>query len=99
MSQIKSEVLYNAIGGDKMSNFFEEGHIAIILRFLNPDMMLVKPELLTPLPEQTRPKPKKGKEEDPLVKLFRPSESQPLGALAYVLILLSCAYSLFFQQK
>ena len=92
-------MLHNTIGGDKISHFFEEGHIAIIQQFLNPDLMLDNPELPNPLPEQTRPKPKNGKEEDPLVKLFRPSESQSLGTFVYVLILLSCAYSCILSTK
>ena len=92
IGQKKSELLCNAIGGDKMSRFFsEEGHIAIIQRFLNPDLMLTKPELPNPLREdeevlvlqvggrQAKPKQRKGKAEDPLLELFRPSKSQPAG--------------------
>ena len=83
-----------------MSRFFEEGHIAIIQRFLNPDLMLTKPELPNPLREdeevlvlqpggrQAKPKQRKGKEEDPLIQLFRPSKSQPSGAFLSVLVLL-----------
>ena len=82
-----------------MSHFFEEGHIAIIQRFLNPDLMLTKPELPNPLREdeevlvlepggrQARPKQRKGKEEDPLIQLFRPSK-QPSGGFLSVLVLL-----------
>ena len=91
IGQKKSELLCNAIGGDKMSRFLEEGHIAIIQRFLNPDLMLTKPELPNPLREdeevlvlqvggrQAKPKQRKGKAEDPLLELFRPSKSQPAG--------------------
>ena len=89
IGQKKSELLCNAIGN--MSRFFEEGHIAIIQRFLNPDLMLTKPELPNPLREdeevlvlqvggrQAKPKQRKGKAEDPLLELFRPSKSQPAG--------------------
>ena len=79
-----------------MPCIFEEGHIAIIQRFLNPVLMLAKPELPNSLCELTRPKPK---EEDPLVKLFRPSDSQPLGMFVSVLILLSCDYSFILSTK
>ena len=89
--QKKSELLCNAIGGDKLSRFFEEGHIAIIQRFLNPELMLTNPELPNPLREdeevlmlqpggrQARPKQRRGKPEDPLLELFRPSKAHTPG--------------------
>ena len=89
--QKKSELLCNAIGGDKLSRFFEEGHIAIIQRFLNPELMLTNPELpnslredeevlmLQPGGRQARPRQKTGKPEDPLLELFRPSKAHTLG--------------------
>ena len=98
VNQEKSELLCNAIGGDKMSCFFEKGHLALIQRFLNPDLMLSKPELPNPLREDEEVlvlqqggrqalKQRKGNKEDPLIELFRPSENQPLGRFVSVLLL------------
>ena len=94
--QKKSELLCNAIGGEKLSWFFEEGHIAIIQRFLNPELMLTNPELPNPLREdeevlmlqpggrQARLKQRGGKPEDPLLELFRPSKAQPPGTVSSI---------------
>ena len=79
---------------DTMSRFFEAGHIAIIQRFLNPDLTLPNPEQ-NPLREgiavfdlqqgSEHLVQSKGKAEDPLVELFRPSKSQLAGMLGSVL--------------
>lgn len=74
--QRKSEVLCNAIGGDKMSRYFEEGHIDIIQRFLNPDIMLSHPEVPRSREEVQTHKCKTG---DPLLDLFKPPKSQTEG--------------------
>ena len=91
VNQEKSELLFNAISGEKMSCFFEKGHLAIIQLFLNRDLMLSKPELPNTLREdeevlvlqqggrQARPKQRKGKAEDPLLELFKPPKNQSLG--------------------
>eukprot|EP00731_Ephydatia_muelleri_P021734 Em0014g325a len=76
-----SETLCNAIGGDKLSQFFEKGHIAAIQWFLNPQY----PDLPKPRHEdesqpggrQARPKQKRSKPEDSLLELFRLSKTQP----------------------
>ena len=48
--QIKSTLLCNIIGGQEMSQFLkEEGYIRVIQCFLNPDLMLNRPESPNPL--------------------------------------------------
>lgn len=89
-----SKVLQNSM--DKMSRFFEQGHIAIIQRFLNPDLALPSEgDAVFDLQQGSEHlMQSNGKVEDPLLKLFRPSKSQPAGMLRSVL---QCCFVSFAQ--
>lgn len=75
--QIKSQVLCKAIGRDDLSCYFEEGHVAIIQHFLNPDLMMAYPELSSLGENDVQDRNRKLR--DPLLDLFKPPRSKYEG--------------------
>ena len=81
-TQIRSTVLCDVIGSQEMSTFLqEEGYIHIIKCFLNPVLMIYRPEVPNPLTDHEqvlelhgrghRPARRKYQErDDPLFRLF-----------------------------
>lgn len=94
--QITSSILCNIVGGQEMATSLkEEGYIRLIQCFLNPALMLNRPESPNPLTGDQqvlellpggghRPLRRRGQAmEDPLYRLFVPSKDVKQGTYTY----------------